>query len=83
VVDALVVGRPSERFGEEVVGIVQLRPGAALAPHELREFTARAIARFKAPRAVAFCDRVRRHASGKGDYQWARAAAERAAPATS
>ncbi len=28
VLDALVVGRPSERFGEEVVALVQLRPGA-------------------------------------------------------
>ena len=28
--DALVVGRPSERFGEEVVALVQLRPGAEL-----------------------------------------------------
>jgi fatty-acyl-CoA synthase len=82
VVDALVVGRPSERFGEEVVGIVQLRPEATLEPHELREFTARSIARFKAPRAVAFCERIRRHASGKADYQWARSVAEQAVPAT-
>ena len=82
VVDALVVGRPSERFGEEVVGIVQLRPGATLDPHELREFTAQAIARFKAPRAIAFCDRVRRHPSGKADYTWARSVAGEAVDAT-
>jgi 3-oxocholest-4-en-26-oate---CoA ligase len=82
VLDALVVGRPSERFGEEVVAIVQLRAGASVAPHELREFAARSIARFKAPRAIAFCERVHRHASGKGDYRWARAAAEGAASAT-
>jgi len=82
VVDAVVVGRPSERFGEEVVGVVQLRPGAALDPAELREFAARAIARFKAPRAIAFCDAIRRHASGKPDYTWARAVAAQAAAAT-
>ena len=81
-VDAVVVGRPSERFGEEVVGVVQLRPGAALDPAELREFAARAIARFKAPRAIAFCDAIRRHASGKPDYTWARAVAAQAAAAT-
>ena len=28
VVDALVVGRPNERFGQEVTAIVQLAPGA-------------------------------------------------------
>jgi fatty-acyl-CoA synthase len=82
VVDALVVGRPSERFGEEVVGIVQLRPEATLDPHELREFTARSIARFKAPRAIAFCERIRRHPSGKADYGWARSVADRAVVAS-
>jgi fatty-acyl-CoA synthase len=82
VVDAVVVGRPSERFGEEVVGVVQLRPGASVAPRELREFAARQVARFKAPRAIAFCESVRRHASGKPDYRWARAVAEHAAAAT-
>ena len=82
VVDAVVVGRPSERFGEEVVGIVQLRPGASLEPAELREFTAGAIARFKVPRAIAFCDAIRRHASGKPDYEWARTVAAHATVAT-
>jgi acyl-CoA synthetase (AMP-forming)/AMP-acid ligase II len=72
VVDALVVGRPSERFGQEVVAIVQLREGAALSPADLREFTSHTIARFKAPRAVLVCERVGRHPSGKADYRWAR-----------
>jgi 3-oxocholest-4-en-26-oate---CoA ligase len=82
VVDALVVGRPSERFGEEVVGIVQLHAGAILDPYELREFTARSLARFKAPRAIAFCASIHRHPSGKPDYQWARSFAEQAEAAT-
>jgi fatty-acyl-CoA synthase len=82
VLDALVVGRPSERFGEEVVAVVQLRPGARVEPNELREFAAASIARFKAPRAVAFCERIRRHASGKGDYPWARSVASSAVTAT-
>jgi fatty-acyl-CoA synthase len=82
VVDAVVVGRPSERFGEEVVGVVQLRAGAAVDAAALREFTAATIARFKAPRAIAFCDMVRRHASGKPDYGWARSVAASAITAT-
>jgi len=53
-------------------GIVQLRPGASVAPSALCEFTARSIARFKAPRAIAFCDSVRRHPSGKPGYPWER-----------
>lgn len=69
--DALVVGRPSERFGQEVVAVVQLRQDASVQPADLREFVALSLARFKAPRWVAFCEIVRRHASGKPDYQWA------------
>jgi fatty-acyl-CoA synthase len=75
VADALVVGRPSARFGHEVVAIVALQEGATVDGASLREFVAQDIARFKAPRAVAVVDRVRRHANGKADYAWAREAA--------
>src|SRR5262249_30148578 len=75
VVDALVVARPSERFGQEVVALVQLRPGAPIDGADLRAFAARSISRFKAPRAVLLCDRIARHPSGKADYRWAREAA--------
>jgi len=71
VADALVIGRPSERFGQEVVAVVSPRPGARLDPDSVREFVAAEIARFKAPRAVAVCDSVQRHANGKPDYRWA------------
>jgi fatty-acyl-CoA synthase len=82
VIDALVVGRPDERFGQEVVALVQARPGAALTPSGIREYAARTIARFKAPRAVLLCDQVVRHANGKPDYSWAARAAADAVPAT-
>jgi fatty-acyl-CoA synthase len=75
------VGRPSDRFGEEVVAVVQLRDGASLDPAGVREFAAQSLARFKAPRAVAVCDRVPRHANGKADYGRARAVAATAVDA--
>jgi fatty-acyl-CoA synthase len=75
VADALVVGRPSARFGHEVVAVVAPQEGATIDGAALREFVARDIARFKAPRAVAVVDRVRRHANGKADYTWAKEAA--------
>jgi len=81
VADALVVGRSSERFGQEVVAVVQLRPAASVDPADLREFAAKSLARFKTPRSIAFCETVRRQASGKPDYQWALRAAEDAASA--
>jgi fatty-acyl-CoA synthase len=75
VLDALVVGRASERFGEEVVALVQLRPGAVVPGADIRAFAADTISRFKAPRAVLFCEKIVRHPSGKADYRWAKQAA--------
>ena len=42
VVDALVIGRPNERFGQEVTAIVQLAPDAVPQPRALRELVQRA-----------------------------------------
>jgi acyl-CoA synthetase (AMP-forming)/AMP-acid ligase II len=75
VLDALVVGRPSDRFGEEVVALVQLRPDADMTGADIREYAGEKVARFKAPRAVLLCDHIARHPSGKADYAWARQAA--------
>ena len=69
----LVVGRPSERFGQEVVAVVQLaRPRDATSPARCVRGAATRLARFKAPRAFVFVDEVRRHPSGKADYRWAK-----------
>lgn len=81
--DALAVGRPSDRFGQEVVAVVALRDGATFDPGALREFVAADIARFKAPRAIAVCAAVRRHANGKADYRWAQQMALSAVSAVS
>ena len=78
VADAVVVGRPSDRFGEEVVAVVQPRTGTTVTPAEIRDFAATTVARFKAPRALVIVDRVARHPSGKADYRSAREAARNA-----
>ena len=82
VVDALVIGRPSERFGQEVTAIVQLGSGADVEPATLRAWCTNQLARYKAPRAFAFVDHVERYPSGKANYQWARATSERAVAAS-
>jgi len=78
--DVVVVGRASERFGQEVVAIVALDPGVAADGARLRAECADRIARYKAPRAFLFVDAVQRHPSGKADYSWARQRATDAAP---
>ena len=74
--DAIVVGRPSERWGNEVVAVVQVRAAAAGAgpsDEDLLEVAGRHVARYKLPKAVIRVDRVQRSPSGKADYRWAKA----------
>jgi len=70
VADAIVVGRPSERWGEEVVAIVALRQDVD--DDELLAAVAARLARFKVPKAVVRVDEVVRSPAGKADYAWAR-----------
>jgi fatty-acyl-CoA synthase len=72
VYDSIVTGRPSERWGNEVVAVVQLRDGAEATPDELRAELERHLARYKLPKEFVFVDRVVRSPSGKADYRWAR-----------
>lgn len=71
VFDVVVVGRPSERWGQEVVGVVQLRPGTDPTDDELRAAAAAHVARYKLPKAFVRVEQVERSPSGKPDYRWA------------
>ena len=72
VYDAVVAGRPSERWGSEVVAVVQLREGHDAGVDDLRESCAAHIARYKLPKDIVFVDRIVRSPAGKADYRWAR-----------
>jgi acyl-CoA synthetase (AMP-forming)/AMP-acid ligase II len=72
VYDCVVAGRPSERWGNEVVAIVRTRDGASLTEEELLAEASRHIARYKLPKAIVFVDEIVRSPSGKADYRWAR-----------
>ena len=75
VYDAVVVGTPNERWGQQVNAIVQLRVGARADADELRAFAAQHIARYKLPKEIVFVDHMQRSPSGKADYRWAKAQA--------
>ena len=72
VYDAVVAGRPSERWGNEVVAVVQLRPGATADADDLLAESEKHLARYKLPKQVVFVDHVVRSPAGKADYRWAR-----------
>ncbi|MHB8466407.1 MAG: acyl-CoA synthetase [Acidimicrobiales bacterium] len=71
--DVVVVGRPSERWGQEVVALVHVADGATATPEELTAHASAFIARYKLPKEYVFLDAIQRSPSGKADYRWARA----------
>jgi acyl-CoA synthetase (AMP-forming)/AMP-acid ligase II len=75
VLDAVVVGTPHERFGQQVTAVVQLRPGERSSEEDLRATAREHVAAYKVPRAFVFVDHLVRAPSGKADYRWAQRAA--------
>jgi fatty-acyl-CoA synthase len=72
VYDVVVAGRKSERWGEEVVAIVQLRSGVVTSEAELLAEAGKHVARYKLPKHFVWSERIERSPSGKPDYRWAR-----------
>ena len=75
VVDALVVGRESERWGQEIVALVETHSEATVDAESLHASCIENLARFKAPKEFIFVDQVRRLGNGKADYRWAKSQA--------
>jgi 3-oxocholest-4-en-26-oate---CoA ligase len=72
VADVVVTGRPSERWGQEVVAVVSLADDTRADAGELTEHAAKTLARYKLPKAIVFRTSIVRSPSGKADYRWAR-----------
>ncbi|MBW2269491.1 MAG: acyl-CoA synthetase [Deltaproteobacteria bacterium] len=75
VYDAVVVGTPHERWGQQVTAIVRVREGKAPSEASLCEEMSKHLAAYKLPKAFVFLDSIERAPSGKADYRWARATA--------
>jgi fatty-acyl-CoA synthase len=72
VYDCLVVGVDDERFGQRIVAVASLLPGASATEAELIEGAGERVARYKLPKQVIVVDKVQRAPNGKADYPWAR-----------
>jgi acyl-CoA synthetase (AMP-forming)/AMP-acid ligase II len=65
VLEAAVVGRADDRWGEVPVAFVAVRPGASATAEQLIEHCRGQLARFKVPKGVVFVDALPRNPSGK------------------
>jgi acyl-CoA synthetase (AMP-forming)/AMP-acid ligase II len=74
--DCIVVGRPSEAWGSEVVAVISLAHPDLHTPtvDDLGRLMP-GLARYKHPKAIVAVDEIRRSPAGKADYAWARAIA--------
>jgi fatty-acyl-CoA synthase len=75
VYDAVVVGTPSERWGQQVTALVCFREGQRAGEEELRAAARAHIAAYKLPKVFVVLDEILRAPSGKADYRWARTTA--------
>tara|TARA_B100001123_G_scaffold291591_1_gene325056 strand:- start:100 stop:1740 length:1641 start_codon:yes stop_codon:yes gene_type:complete len=75
VYDAVVIGMPNERFGQQITAIVRLREGVVSGEeikNRLSSFVRTVLASYKAPKDYIFVEEVVRSPSGKADYGWAK-----------
>ncbi len=78
VYDAVVVGTPNERWGQQVTAILQLRDAEKPGEDDLKRVAGEHIAAYKLPKDFVYVDQITRAPSGKADYRWARQTAMRA-----
>ena len=75
--DVVVVGRASERWGQEVVALVELSAGQEATAEDVVAHAAQHVARYKLPKDVLFLPAIQRSPAGKADYRWAKAQVSR------
>jgi fatty-acyl-CoA synthase len=77
VLEAAVIGVPDEKWGERPKAFVVLKPGQEASEKEIIDHVHSTIARYKAPKAVAFVDELPRTSTGKvqkyelREHEWA------------
>ena len=79
VADVVVVGRPSERWGSEVVAIIALVDGADPSDEELDAACREHIAGYKVPKEFIRTSALSRSPAGKIDLRWAKSIAAKTA----
>jgi acyl-CoA synthetase (AMP-forming)/AMP-acid ligase II len=69
VFDAVVVGTPHERWGQQVTALVQRRDGSDVTEDDLRQHARSLISNYKVPKRIVFVPQVPRTPVSKVDYR--------------
>jgi fatty-acyl-CoA synthase len=72
VYDAVVVGTPDERWGNQVTALILPREGVTCQEDSLNKTASQFLAAYKLPKVYLFVDEILRSPSGKADYCWAK-----------
>lgn len=70
--DTIAVGRPSQRWGTEVVAVVAIYPDKLFSQDDVISFISNKLANYKVPKELIVVNEVMRSPAGKPDYTWAR-----------
>jgi fatty-acyl-CoA synthase len=65
IADIQVIGVPSEKYGEEIMAWVKLKPGQTVSPYDLQEYCKDQIAHYKIPKYWKFVDSFPMTVTGK------------------
>jgi fatty-acyl-CoA synthase len=76
VAEAIVLGVPDPRWGNQVTALVVPSDGAELTAEELADLVGERLAGYKRPRSISVVADLQRTASGKIDRRWAQERAE-------
>lgn len=63
--DCAVIGAPDDDWGERVTAVVELKPGRTVAADEIKRLCREALGPIRAPKDVAFVERLPRSVNGK------------------
>lgn len=78
VFDALVIGTPDERLGQQVTAVIEPREGSKPTLEDLQQHLRSQLSGYKLPRGLVLVDEIPRHPTGKANYPLAKELAQAA-----
>lgn len=72
ILDAIVIGKKDERWGESVAAVLELRQGEDTpSGADIKAFLKEYLAAYKHPKTIIWAEKIQRSPAGKPDLKWA------------